>query len=141
MLRSNEDLRRALLEDAEAARCEMGQRLFAELEDLRALNERRELEKANRELQRRIEERELLVKEAHHRLKNSLQIVSSMIHLQIPMLHDPAAVEALHSTEARVMAVAAVHEHFYKDDGIGSYPFRCVPARPMRGDCAGLWKR
>jgi two-component sensor histidine kinase len=110
LMQRNEDLRRALLEDPEAGRCEMGMRLFAELEDLRALNEKRELEMVNRELQRRIEERELLFKEAHHRLKNSLQIVSSMIRLQVPLVHDPAAAEVLRSTEARVMAVAAVHE-------------------------------
>ena len=50
MLRLDEELTRLLLDDPEAARCDMGVRLFAELEELRDLNERRELEGANREL-------------------------------------------------------------------------------------------
>ena len=120
LLERNEDLRRALLDDAEASRCDMGPRLFTELETLRALNEKRELERTNGELLRRVEERDLLFKEANHRLKNSLQIVSSTIHLQVPMVKDPAAVQALRNTEARVMAIAAVHERLYKDSDLGT---------------------
>jgi two-component sensor histidine kinase len=123
LMRDNEEVRRALLEDPEAGRCEMGGRLFTELEHLRALNEKRELERANRELQRRIEERDLLFKEANHRLKNSLQIVSSMIHLQMPMVQYPVAAEALRSAESRVMAIASVHERLYKDNELGSISF------------------
>jgi two-component sensor histidine kinase len=100
-----------------------GQRKRPDVEHLRALNEKRELESTNRALQRRIEECDLLRKEADHRLKNSLQIVSNMIHLQVPMVHDPAAAEALRGTERRVMAVAAVHERMYRDDAIGTISF------------------
>jgi two-component sensor histidine kinase len=120
LLQRNDELRRILLEDTEAARCDMGPGLFNELETLRALSEKRELERANRELQLRFEERDLLFKEANHRLKNSLQIVSSMIHLQVPMVKDPAAAQALQITEARVMAIAAIHERLYKDNDIGT---------------------
>jgi two-component sensor histidine kinase len=131
LLRHNEELRRALLEDPEAGRCEMGGRLFAELEDLRALNEKHELEQANRELQRRIVERDLLFKESNHRLKNSLQIVSSMIHLQIPMVQYPIAAEALRSAENLVKAIAALHDCIYKDNAIGLISFDVF----LRGLC------
>jgi two-component sensor histidine kinase len=134
LLGRNEDLQRALLTDPEASRCDMGAGLFNELETLRALHERRELERANRELQRRLEERDLLFKEANHRLKNSLQIVSSMIRLQVPMVQDPAAAQALHSTEARVMAIAAVHERLYKDNDIGTINFDVF----LRGLCEDI---
>jgi two-component sensor histidine kinase len=127
MLRCNDDLRRILFEDPEASRCDMGTRLFSELESLRELHERRDLEKANRELQRRaeenellLEEKELLLKEVNHRVKNSLQIVSSVLHLQLPLVKDPLAADALRSTEARVMAIAAVHERLYQDSDIRS---------------------
>lgn len=134
LLSRDEDLKRALLDDPEAARCDMGSGLFSELETLRAMNEKRELERANRELQRRFEERDLLFKEANHRLKNSLQIVSSMIHLQMPMVQDPAAARALHSTEARVMAIAAVHERLYKDNEIGTISLDAF----LRGLCEDI---
>ena len=102
----------------------MGGQLFCELESLRELHERRELEKANRELQERAEEGELLRQEANHRVKNSLQIVSSVLHLQVPMVKDSIAAEAIRSTEARVMAIAAVHERLYQDrDDIRSIKF------------------
>ena len=51
LLREHEELARLLLEDAEAGHCEMGTRLFEELESLRDLNERQELEKAKRALE------------------------------------------------------------------------------------------
>jgi PAS domain S-box-containing protein len=63
MLRCNDELTRLLLDDPEASRCDMGAKLFSELEALRELQERRELEQSNRELQRSAEENELLMKE------------------------------------------------------------------------------
>jgi hypothetical protein len=51
LLREHEELARLLSQDAEAGRCEMGTRLFEELESLRDLNERKELKKAKLELE------------------------------------------------------------------------------------------
>lgn len=91
----------------------MGSRLFSELEDLRGLNERRELEKAKRALEAQVEQKELLLKEVNHRVKNSLQIVSSILHLQLHNTQSTEAIEAMRSAAARVMAIAAVHERLY----------------------------
>lgn len=47
-----------------------------------------------------------------------------MLHLQVPLVKDSVAAEALRNTEARVMAIAAVHERLYKDtDDIRSMKF------------------
>ena len=115
LLRVNEELARLLLQDPEAARCEMGVRLFSELSELRELNERRELEKAKRALEELVQQKELLLKEVNHRVKNSLQIVSSILQLQIPYVEATAAgaADAMRNAAARVLAIAAVHERLY----------------------------
>jgi two-component sensor histidine kinase len=113
LLKINDELARRLLDDPEAARCDMGQRLFAELEDLRTLNERRELEAAKRALEEQVAQKEILLKEVNHRVKNSLQIVSSLLSLQSSSVHSTEAREALQVAASRVLAVAAVHERLY----------------------------
>ena len=113
LLKVNEELARLLLEDQEAARCDMGIRLFEELTELRELNERHELEKAKRALEEQVQQKELLLKEVNHRVKNSLQIVSSILQLQIPHVASTEAADAMRSAAARVLAIAAVHERLY----------------------------
>jgi two-component sensor histidine kinase len=113
LLKVNEELARLLMEDQEAARCDMGIRLFEELTELRELNERHELEKVNRALEGQVQQKELLLKEINHRVKNSLQIVSSILQLQVPLTQSTEAADALRSAAARVLAIAAVHERLY----------------------------
>ena len=113
LLKVNEALARLLLEDQEAARCDMGIRLFAELTELRELNERHDLEKAKRALEELVQQKEPLLKEVNHRVKNSLQIVSSILQLQIPHIESTEAASAMRSAAARVLAIAAVHECLY----------------------------
>jgi len=49
----------------------------------------------------------------NHRVKNSLQIVSSILQLQVPHTQSAEAADALRSASARVLAIAAVHERLY----------------------------
>jgi two-component sensor histidine kinase len=91
----------------------MSVKLFSELEDLRGLHERRELERAMLALKAEVEQKELLLKEVNHRVKNSLQIVSSIFELQLASVQSAPAADALRSAASRVMAIAAVHERLY----------------------------
>jgi two-component sensor histidine kinase len=118
LLREHEELARMLLEDTESGQCEMGTRLFDDLESLRDLNERQELEKAKRALEESGRQKDLLMKEVDHRVKNSLQIVSSLLHLQAKTA-GPAASQ-FHSAAARVAAIAAVHQQLHQYDDVGT---------------------
>ena len=118
LLRSNEELARLMLEDPEAARCDMGVRHFAELHHLRELHERHELEKAKHALELQLAQKEILLKEVNHRVKNSLQIASSILHLQMAQVRNAEAIDSMRSAVARIRAFAAVHERLYARDDI-----------------------
>lgn len=117
-MKVSEELARLLLEDPEAARCDMGVRLFEELAELRDLNEKCELEKAKHALEVQLQQKDLLLKEINHRVKNSLQIASSILQLQVPDTQATEAADALKNAAARVLAIAAVHERLYTGDDI-----------------------
>jgi PAS domain S-box-containing protein len=59
-------------------------------------------------------EKETLLREIHHRVKNNLQIISSLLNLQIRKIDDPKTIEVLKDGQARVLSMALVHEHLYK---------------------------
>ena len=118
LLREHEELARMLLEDTEAGQCEMGQRLFDELASLRDLNERQELEKAKRALEEVGQQKDLLIKEVDHRVKNSLQIVSSLLYLQAKTAGTAAS--QFNDAAARVAAIAAVHHELHQHDAVGT---------------------
>jgi PAS domain S-box-containing protein len=56
----------------------------------------------------------LLLGETHHRVKNHLQIVTSMLNLQMSTLHNVEARDALRSSQNRVRSIAALHQHLYQ---------------------------
>ena len=60
-------------------------------------------------------ERELLLKEVNHRVKNSLQLVLSMLSLQGHGFKEPETRELFTKAISRVTAIAAIHERLYQD--------------------------
>ncbi len=65
-------------------------------------------------LKSNLEEKEVLLKEVHHRVKNNLQVISSMLSIQAGELKDPKALEAFAACQERILAMAFVHEGVYQ---------------------------
>ncbi|WP_268914444.1 histidine kinase dimerization/phosphoacceptor domain -containing protein [Arenibaculum pallidiluteum] len=73
-----------------------------------------DLRLALRQKSRLLEHQDLLLKEVNHRTKNSLQLIGSIITLQLGSVDDQLARAALLSTSSRIRSIAAVHERLYR---------------------------
>lgn len=81
----------------------------------------------NEELKRTLiskEEKEILLKEIHHRVKNNLQIINSMIRLQSNFMNAGNFREKLMETENRIRSMALIHEKLYKTGNLASLRVR-----------------
>ena len=92
-------------------RDEIGELAVAFGEMTRSLREARE---TVAESTASLSEKEALLKEVHHRVKNNLQIISSLLSLQADAATDPGAVAALEESGGRVRSMALVHEKLYQ---------------------------
>jgi two-component sensor histidine kinase len=71
-----------------------------------------------RKLRKRNEEKEFLIKEIHHRVKNNLQILSSLLHLQSRQITDDTALSAVREGQNRVDAMGLIHQKLYMGDNV-----------------------
>ncbi|MBO9201956.1 MULTISPECIES: sensor histidine kinase [Niastella] len=65
-----------------------------------------------------IKDKEWLLKEIHHRVKNNLQIVMSLLNSQSVYINNDAALTAIHDSERRVHAMALIHQKLYQSENI-----------------------
>jgi two-component sensor histidine kinase len=80
---------------------------------------RQQKERNERAVREARDRAELLLREVNHRVANSLGLVAGMVRMQASLLKDPAAVQALNETQARIAAIAGVHRRLYASDTIG----------------------
>ncbi|PKV66766.1 two-component regulator propeller domain-containing protein [Pontibacter ramchanderi] len=71
-------------------------------------------------LEEKNREKEILLKEIHHRVKNNLQIIMSMLNLQTRRVQDPKALEVMQSVRGRVRSMAVLHERLYQHEDLAS---------------------
>ena len=69
---------------------------------------------AENEVKRSLNEKELLLREIHHRVKNNMQIISSLLNLQRSYIHDEEAANILQESQGRVKSMALIHEKLYQ---------------------------
>ena len=72
------------------------------------------------ERERALAEKTVLLKEIHHRVKNNLQLIASVINLQLRQLGDPAARQVLQNVHQRVLGLASVHRALYAEDRLAT---------------------
>jgi two-component sensor histidine kinase len=95
---------------------ELEQRVNERTIQLAAANS--ELHASEAHLRAALQEKELLLKEIHHRVKNNLQIVHSMLNLQSMYIKDQQVIELLKESKNRVHSMALIHEKLYQSESL-----------------------
>lgn len=78
---------------------------------------------AEKETFESLKEKEILLKEIHHRVKNNLQVISSILNLQSSFVYDPKTLSILQESRNRIRSMAIIHENLYRTTNFSSIDF------------------
>ena len=78
------------------------------------------LEEKNAIITKNLEDKDILLREIHHRVKNNLQVVSSLLNLQSNYISDDIALEAITEGKNRVSSMALIHQNLYREENLTS---------------------
>jgi two-component system, sensor histidine kinase PdtaS len=75
-------------------------------------------QRSNKQLQHLVDEKEFLLKEIHHRVKNNLQIVISLLNTQSKFLNNEEALAAISESRHRMQAMSLIHQKLYQSENV-----------------------
>jgi two-component sensor histidine kinase len=100
---------------------------FGAVYKLRSISQRLKLKKLEiqvskrtTELQTALSDKEILLKEVHHRVKNNLQVVSGLLQLQKDEVKDEALLRAFSEGQSRLKSIALIHKNIYQNENLES---------------------
>lgn len=82
------------------------------------------LSQLNNSLEAKNKENELLLKEIHHRVKNNLQVISSLLSLQSATIDDPRVMDAVQESQNRVKSMGLIHQKLYQGENLAAIEMR-----------------
>ena len=83
----------------------------------------KKVQSKNLKLKKSLDKNETLMKELHHRVKNNLQVISSLLNLQSYNIEDPSALSAVKEGKNRVKSIALIHQKLYQTNNLSEVNF------------------
>ncbi|MBM9579105.1 MASE1 domain-containing protein [Leptospira sp. 201903070] len=82
-----------------------------------------EIKSTERKLQLSLEEKEVMLKEIHHRVKNNLQVISSLLSMQSDYVHDKESLSVFKESQNRLRTMSMIHEELYQSENLGKIQY------------------
>ncbi len=92
--------------------------------NIRLENQQNEINKQNEALRKLVDDKEWLLKEIHHRVKNNLQVIISLLNTQSRYLNNKDALDAIRNSQQRMYSMSLIHQRLYQTDSLGKLDMR-----------------
>ncbi len=91
-------------------------------------------------LKKSLEEKDVLLREVHHRVKNNMQIISSILRMQSRNIEDPKLKDILQESQNRIHTMALIHENLYNHESLANIKFSSY-IKSLSGNIARTYAR